>query len=85
MVIDAGRATYPERWGATIKELRTSRGLTVQQFAVELGVSRQAVKVWENGNFPPSDRNRILIARFFNIPPTILFDLRLDDEPLEAA
>jgi transcriptional regulator with XRE-family HTH domain len=85
MVIDLGNPSYPVRWGKTIREMRELRGLTVQELADAIDVSGQAVRVWESGKFPPSDRNRILLARFFNVQPGVLFDLRLDDSPMETA
>lgn len=80
MVIKTGRAPYSERWGARIAEQRELRRWTRPQLASELDVSRQAVKAWETGVYPPSDRHRIRLARLFNMEPNALFDLRLDDE-----
>ena len=80
MVIQTGRATYAERWGERISEQRNLRGLDVSGLADVLGVSRQAVRAWETGKYPPSDNHRIKIARFFNMEPNGLFDLRLEDE-----
>ena len=77
-----GTPTYPQRWGKTIRKMREVRGLSVQQLADELGVTRHTIKVWESGKFPPSDRNRILLSRFFQVEPGVLFDLRMDDEPM---
>ena len=80
MVIQTGRPTYAERWGTRIAEQRHLRGLDVPELADVLGVSRQAVRAWETGKYPPSDTHRIKIARYFNMEPNGLFDLRLDDE-----
>ena len=85
MQIEMGTPTYPERWGRRLAELRAIRGLSQSELATEIGVSRQSVKVWEQGKFPPSDRNRILLARFFRTEPGIMFDLRSDDEPVERS
>lgn len=80
MVIQTGRPTYAERWGQRISEQRNLRGLDISGLAIALGVSRQAVKAWETGKYTPSDTHRIKLARFFNMEPNGLFDLRLDDE-----
>ena len=84
MVIDLGTPNYPQRWGKAIREMRTLRGLSAAELANELGITRQAVLSWESGRVPPSDRNRILLARFFNVQPSVMFELRLDDEPVGA-
>lgn len=82
MVIEVGTPNYPLRWGRTIRQMRELRGLTILELASELNITRQTVMAWESGRVPPSDRNRIMLARFFNVQPNVLFDLRMDDEPL---
>lgn len=54
-----------------IKKLRDSRGLTQEQMANELGISRQAVSNWEN------DRNLPDIEMLISISTT--FDISLDE------
>lgn len=54
-----------------IKKLRDSRGLTQEQMANELGISRQAVLNWEN------DRNLPDIEMLISISTT--FDISLDE------
>lgn len=54
-----------------IKKLRDSRGLTQEQIANELGISRQAVSNWEN------DRNLPDIEMLISISTT--FDISLDE------
>ena len=36
-------------FGERVKAVRTGAGLTQEQFALRLGVTRQAVSNWENG------------------------------------
>ncbi|MES2584763.1 MAG: helix-turn-helix transcriptional regulator [Pseudomonadota bacterium] len=48
----------------TLKLLRTERGLTQQQFADALGVSRQTVISIENGKYDPSLPLAFKIAQF---------------------
>lgn len=43
------------RFDATrIRELRKGLGLTVEEFAGRINVSKQAVSAWENGDYEPT-------------------------------
>ena len=48
----------------TLKQLRTERGLTQQQIAEALGVSRQTVISIESGKYDPSLPLAFKIAQF---------------------
>ena len=48
-----------------IEERRKARGMTQQQLASELGVSRQTIISLENGNYNPSILLAHSIARLF--------------------
>ena len=50
-----------------LKELREKEGLSQQELADKLFVSRSAVAKWENGNGIPSDVNLDTICKFFDI------------------
>ena len=50
-----------------LKELREKEGLSQQELADKLFVSRSAVAKWENGNGIPSDVNLDEICKFFDI------------------
>ena len=50
-----------------IKTLRIRQGLSQQELADKLFVSRSAVAKWENGNGRPSDVNLESICKFFDI------------------
>lgn len=50
-----------------LKELREKEGLSQQELADKLFVSRSAVAKWENGNGLPSDVNLDSICKFFDI------------------
>lgn len=49
-----------------VSELRKEKGVTQEQFAQTLDVSRQTVIAIEKGNYVPSLLLGIKIARFFN-------------------
>lgn len=51
----------------TIKQLRSERGLSQQELADSLAVSRQTVNSLENGRYDPSLPLAFKIARFFSL------------------
>ena len=54
-------------FGDNLYSLRKSRGLSQDEFAESLGVSRQAVSKWERNEAYPDTENLIAIAKFFNV------------------
>ena len=63
--------------GETIKAHRTRCGMSQEQLAEKLGVSRQAVSKWETGTAEPSTSNLLALAKAFGIPPEeLLRDLQ---------
>ena len=50
-----------------LKQRRTEKGLTQEQLAEHLGVSRQAVSKWEQGLSEPSTANLLALARLYGI------------------
>lgn len=62
--------------------LRKENGLSQEQLAEKIGVSRQAVSKWERSEASPDTDNIILLARLYNISLDEL--LRTEDEiPIE--
>ena len=53
--------------GEKLKMLRASRGLSQEQLAAELNVSRQAVSKWESGASDPSTSNLLALARLYGV------------------
>lgn len=43
--------------GETIRRLRRAAGLSQEELAERLGVSRQSVSLWEQGNTQPTPEN----------------------------
>lgn len=62
-----------------IKELRLSLGINQVRFASKLGVTKQCVSNWENGNLQPSMDMLIRIAQTFSVSADYL--LGLSDKP----
>ena len=50
-----------------LRELREARGLTQEELAKALGVTRQTIIAIEKGRYDPSLRLAFRIARFFGV------------------
>jgi putative transcriptional regulator len=59
-----------------VHELRTKRGLTQEELAEKLGVSRQTIIAIEKGNYTPSVLLALKIAKAFSEPVEHLFTIR---------
>ena len=64
-----------------IFELRKNNGLSQEQVAYELGISRQAVSKWESGESIPELERLVELAKFLNVT----VDYLLDDEQTEMS
>lgn len=53
--------------GEKLKRLRKSRGLSQEQLATELNVSRQSISKWELGESKPEIENLITLSEYFNV------------------
>ncbi len=51
-----------------IRRLRNSQGLTIDQFAKRIGVSKQVVSTWETGACEPRVGSLTKIAAEFKVP-----------------
>lgn len=52
----------------TLRRLREQRGLTKEEAAAELGVSRQSVSQWESGKTFPSTKRLVTLSRLYGVP-----------------
>ncbi len=59
----------------TVYTLRTTKGVTQEEFASAVGVSRQTIIAIEKGNYTPSVALAIKIAKFFKTPLEEIFTL----------
>ncbi len=59
-------------------KLRQQHGLSQEEFAEKIGVSRQAVSKWERGEAYPDTENLIVIAETYNVSVDELIDLKKD-------
>lgn len=70
----------------TLSRLREQRGLTQQEVAEELGVSRQAVSQWEAGKTFPSMEKQLALSRLYGVSLEELYrDDTAQDKEVEAA
>ncbi len=56
-----------------IKNLRETKGITQEDFASVLKVSRQTIIAMEKGNYEPSLGLALKVARFFDLPVEKIF------------
>ena len=66
----AARQTAAQR----LRELRTNAGLTQQQLADQISVTKQAISEWERGNNGPSPQTRKTLADLYHLSPDELDD-----------
>lgn len=69
--------------GNRLAELRKQHGLSQEELADQLGVSRQAISKWERGEASPDTDNLIELARIYNISLDELLGLKGSDEDKE--
>ncbi len=69
-------------FGERLQEVRRSSGMTQEQFAEELNVSRQAVSKWESGKGYPEIEKILYICNRYRVPLGRLFSEEVP--PLEA-
>ncbi len=50
-----------------IRKYRKEKGLLQDELAEKLGVSRQSISLWENGQTQPTIENILALARIFNV------------------
>lgn len=60
-------------FGERLQEVRRSSGMTQEQFAEELKVSRQAVSKWESGRGYPEMEKILYICNRYGVTPNELF------------
>jgi len=63
-------------------EMRKEKGMSQEELAVELGISRQAVSKWERAESSPDTSNLITLAKLYNISLDEL--LNMDQEKFES-
>lgn len=59
----------------TVQEWRSRAGLTQEELAEKVGVSRQTIIAVEKGNYTPSVLLALKVARFFKVPVEKIFTI----------
>jgi putative transcriptional regulator len=60
----------------SIENLRKSRGLTQEELALVVNVTRQTIIALEKGNYTPSVLLAMKIAQFFRVPIEKVFTIK---------
>lgn len=60
------------QFAGSLKAARSAAGLTMEQLADQLLVSRQAVGMWEDGSTTPQGPARIVLSQVFNVPMAVV-------------
>ena len=55
------------RFGSKLKNLRTSRGMSLRELAAKLKVNHAYLSRLENGAIPPSDKVLRQLSKFFHV------------------
>lgn len=66
--------------GDNLYNLRKQKGISQDEFAENLGVSRQAVSKWERNEAYPDTENLIAISRFYGVSMDDLINKSLNEE-----
>ena len=67
-----------------LKQLRKKRNLTQEDFAELLGVSRQAVSKWEQGDGYPEVEKLLFLSKTMNISLDALMSTGITNEPVHG-
>lgn len=68
---------FPEK----LYSLRKKHGLSQEELAQELNVSRQAISKWESGQSTPESEKLLIISEYFQVS----LDYLLKDGPMESS
>ncbi len=61
------------QWGATIRALRRSRGLTQRDLGELLGVGAPTICRWELGRMAPRNHHKLVLAEVLDVDMDVLF------------
>ncbi|HBR03537.1 MAG TPA: XRE family transcriptional regulator [Ruminiclostridium sp.] len=70
-------------FGEKLQYLRKLKGLSQEQLAAQLSVSRQAISKWELGESLPDTNKILLISKIFEVTTDYLLDESMDNKAFE--
>ena len=72
--------------GEKIHQLRKAKGLSQEQLASQLTISRQAISKWELGEAMPDTDNIVQLSKLFGVSTDYLLDddIKISSEPISA-
>jgi len=70
-------------FGRRVQNLRTDAGLTMDQFAHNLGVTKSRVNMWENGGIIPRRDMLVKVADYFKVSTDYLLNSGQDGKKPE--
>ncbi len=60
--------------------MRTARGLTQVQMAIDLQITRQTITAIENNKYNPSLELALKLVKYFNVSIDEIFELKEEDK-----
>ena len=63
-----------------IKEIRTSRGITQIQMAIDLQITRQTITAIENNKYNPSLELALKLIQYFQVSIDEIFELKEEEK-----
>jgi len=60
--------------------MRTTRGLTQVQMAIDLHITRQTITAIENNKYNPSLELALKLVKYFNVSIDEIFELKEEDK-----
>ena len=69
-------------FGERLKELREEAGLTQEELAIDIGVTKNTVYRWETKPNLPKEETRFMLARYFGVTYGFLMGFTDDREEL---
>lgn len=67
-------------FGERLKLLRVKKGLTLEDVAKKIGVSKTTVSQWERGKTIPRDERLLPLSLLFDVSPSQLFESKQEQE-----
>lgn len=73
--------SFREIFGQKLRELRKSRNLTQRNLGEIIGLSTNAISLYETGKHEPLFEHLVKISQFFNVSIEYLLNLDEDEQP----